>query len=195
MLILEKMITYMINHWFSDDISCDEEKQMYEYGLYKIVGLMITVVVCFIISLILDRVVGGMVFLLSFLIIRTYTGGYHASTPLRCLSIFAVLFTGMMLLTEYLNIFSLQIIIVGSLFGAFTCFLFAPINHPNLHLTLKEKKCLRLKARVLSATILGGIGVCLAMGWVIPVCLSISLALFVNAVLMILGKVLKQNLE
>lgn len=184
----------MIDHWFSEDISCEEEKQIYEYGLYKIVGLTITVVICFIVSLVLNRVAEGMVFLVSFLVVRTYTGGYHAPSPLSCLSIFAVLFTVTLLLAKHLVAFSGPMILIGSLAGIVTCFLFAPINHPNLHLDFEEKKRLQVKSRVLLSTLSLCIWGCLAMGWATPICLYISLALFVNAVLMLLGKALKQDL-
>lgn len=131
-------------HRFAVDISnvfCDihntysaDKKEEIAYGLEIGLSTILTISIVIIISTFFSLTKECIIFLLTFMPLRTYTGGYHATTHLRC---FICLMIDMAIgaickqyvICEYTNIVSIVMIIITII----VVVVFAPVvdkNHP-----------------------------------------------------------------
>ncbi len=61
-----------------------QEQDVYTYGFELIISTIIFFVSIIVISAILSSPISGLVFLITFVPLRLFTGGYHADTYSRC---------------------------------------------------------------------------------------------------------------
>lgn len=163
------------------------------YGFTLIFEKLIVCTVIFILSFLLGKLCEGVIFTVCFLMLRQTTGGFHAKSFSGCFigSIVTVLLTlevFMPLLAKYMIIFKLAFIV------SIICILiFAPINHPDLMLTLEEQRKYRNWSRwVLFVEIgIAGVGFILQMKW--QNC--ILMAIIICAVFIIVAKLLRQEVK
>lgn len=154
---------------------------------------MVTCTVLFGISFLLGKFIEGIVFVVCFLMLRRTTGGFHAKTFLSCLigsitTVILVLEILSSLAEKHVILFGLMIII------SIVCILvFAPVNHPNLMLTLEEQKKHRYWSRwVLFIEIgIAGVSCILQMKWQY----YIMMAIIICAVFIIVAKLLRQEVK
>lgn len=126
-----------------------EDKALYEYGIRIGILIAINIVTALLIGLILGMLWQSILFLIVYSPVRSYSGGYHARSPLTCylLSIpmmFAVLYA---IKTMPWNGY----ILMASMFCALVLIvLLAPVADVNKPLDTKEKIKYRKKALIFS---------------------------------------------
>lgn len=163
------------------------------YGLTIIAEKMIVCAILIAVSVGLGKVKEGIIFAVSFMMLRQVTGGFHATTFLKCLigsvtifvlslEVFANLVNNYRAIATLLCIISCICIIV--------C---APVNHPNLMLSQMEKGRLRFASRVVLsvevALIVLGYIFRLKYQW------HIMMAVIICAFFIIVGKLLRQEVK
>lgn len=62
----------------------DEEYEIYVFGLKQLLISIVNFLTVLLLGLLLQNVIQTCIYVVAFMIIRSYSGGYHASTPLRC---------------------------------------------------------------------------------------------------------------
>lgn len=134
--ICNKLIDYMINKQIIDK----NKKDIYLYGMkltiYKIAYAFIILSIC----LILKRSFFELIlFYLSYMTIRKYSGGYHAPNIQLCMLIFAFTY---FLLEYFILLFSnvdIAIILALSLIFIYIIYHESPVDCENKRLSVKEK--------------------------------------------------------
>ena len=162
------------------------------YGLTLVFEKLIVSTVLFMLSLLLGKFWEGVLFTVCFLMLRQATGGFHAKFP-GCFigSIATVVLTlevFLPLLAKYKIIFGLICII-----SIFCILLFAPVNHPDLMLTLEEQRKHRNWSRGILFMEIGaaGIGTILKMKWQ----QYILMAIIICAVFIVIAKLIRQEVR
>lgn len=163
------------------------------YGLTLVFEKVIVCTVLFIISFLLGKFWEGVVFTVCFLILRQTTGGFHAKSFLGCfigsiVSVVLVLEVFVPLLAKYMILFGVTLVI------SILCILhFAPVNHPDLMLTLEEQRKHRNWSRGILFMEIGaaGIGIILKMKWQ----QYILMAIIICAVFIIVAKLIRQEVR
>lgn len=61
-----------------------EDKELYEYGLHHGLLMIINLLTTVVIGLLFKMVWQSFVFMIAYIPLRTYAGGYHAKTQFRC---------------------------------------------------------------------------------------------------------------
>ena len=69
---------------FSKDAITEEEKEVCAYGMELIISGIISVALVLIIGLITGNIWYAVIYNMMMILIRTYTGGYHANTHAGC---------------------------------------------------------------------------------------------------------------
>ena len=107
-----------------------DEIEKVEYGTVVLLSTLIGFGSIFIIGLIFGKLLETLVFSLIFSILRSFTGGYHATTPLKCNLTYISCYLSTILFSE---IFEKRIIsnIIILLFSVISIFLFSPIENKN----------------------------------------------------------------
>ena len=140
-----KMIAvFLVLHEVIDE----KDMEIYVYGYEALLSGIIDIIIAFSIGLLFNDLLKITVFLIEFVSVRLYTGGYHANTYLKCKILFSAIVISVVIMTrfEYPSIFALFIILVFILM----VFRFTPIENKNKPLTEEQKYEYRRLSRMLS---------------------------------------------
>lgn len=123
----------------------EESWDLYYLGIEVITTTVLTSLLIIACGILLNNCVGSMAFLLCFMTLRGYAGGYHARTRLRCL--FATIFcyvcsAGMMKgLLSVDGIWQALMILSGLVLAVVLFVKYAPVVHPRkkIHEEIREQ--------------------------------------------------------
>lgn len=170
-----------------------EDKELYQYGLRQGLIMIVNVLSAILIGLILGMLWHCIVFLISYIPIRSYAGGYHASTQLRCYWLSNALIL-LVLLGIKLIPWNGYALLAISLFSAIIIFWLAPVEDLNKPLRQIEIVIYKRKARIIFVLLL-----CFSfLLWFAgrkEISVSIVMALQVVSVMLILGVMKNRSKE
>ncbi len=148
--ISKKFISFMCENKFVED----EKREVYEYGINIFLTGILHFVSIVAIGLMMGMIKECLVMFLVFFFVRSYAGGFHASTPTKCY-IFTIVITSLMLvLISVLSKLSSDIIFYSILSLSELAILLIPvIDSPTKRLTHKEKRIFKMASVILSAVI------------------------------------------
>ncbi|HHX11968.1 MAG TPA: hypothetical protein GX731_04040, partial [Clostridiales bacterium] len=98
--MLYVLSTRLVDILLNNKIIKEKERDIYAYGFQIIISSMIGILIVGAIGLIFIRFIESVLFLVVFISIREYTGGYHAKTFLSCSVIFISMFFTLLMFTE-----------------------------------------------------------------------------------------------
>lgn len=79
-----KISERVVNHLICKSIIKYDDHDIYQYGLNRFFTICLNIITILILGIIFNLVLQGIIFAFSFMALRTYTGGYHSKTPVRC---------------------------------------------------------------------------------------------------------------
>lgn len=126
----------------------DEDYEIYQYGLEQLFTSGLDMLTLFVIGLIMGMIWQGIVFVLSFMLLRKYAGGYHASTPLRCYLLTNLVILSVLSVMKYIGI-SIFIYLGVFIVSSIIIFAFSPVEAVNKELDEVEKIIYRKKTIVI----------------------------------------------
>lgn len=160
--MLNKTAVRLARKLLSLQIITEEVFDIYVYGLELLLSFFFSSSVIVIIGAILGRVIETLVFLLVFVLLRSFTGGYHANSYLMC-SIVTFSTYGVVLLLSELFALPLIAYIILAIFGGVMVLAFVPIEHPNKRISDSQKKKYKIVSFILFLTFVAlGILLCCA---------------------------------
>lgn len=117
-------------------IISESDFDLYEYGFNMGITVLLNLISTIVIGVIVGKVFESIAFLVFYIPLRSYAGGYHASTPRRCYFISIVIIMEMLLFIGYVDLSIIYIILL--LVGMVVCFAFAPVEDKNKPLDRDE---------------------------------------------------------
>ncbi len=118
------------------DIISSSDAEWFSYGLVQRCEKLITLCFLFPLGWLLSSFSASFAFYLSFFLLRVRTNGYHSKTFAGCL-LFSVCSECVLFLLILPNLRAIALLWVLAS-STITIFLFAPYDHPNLHMTKEE---------------------------------------------------------
>lgn len=129
-----------------NSVIAEEQKSLYTYGLHQLGITILNVATTLVIGLFVGMVWQGLLFLLAYIPLRRYAGGYHAKTELRCYmaSTLLVLFFlfGIYTIPAHLSVLFPLFLISGAV-----VYFLAPIESMNKPLDKIERMVYRRRSR------------------------------------------------
>lgn len=122
-----------------ENLITPEMFDVYVYGMELLLSFIISTVIILSIGILLHKPMQTIVFLGMFILLRRYTGGYHAKTYLRCKVITISTYLVVIALSELFTPTAIWHILFG-IIGFLTILTLGPIENPNKPLTVGEKK-------------------------------------------------------
>ena len=142
----------------SQKIISDCDMDVYAYGLALLLSFIFNTVIMFVIGIITHRLVETILFLIVFVILRSFSGGYHADTFLKCM---IITFSTYALVISLSAVKVSLIVYLAILFvGFFIVLIKTPIEHPNKEISVRDKKHHKITSVILY-TVFSGLGVVL----------------------------------
>ena len=134
------------NRFVRDGIITEEDKELYTYGMQQGVLILLNIVSTIMIGIILNLVWQSIIFLLAYMPLRSYAGGYHARSQFRCYVvsqfIVVVALIGMRGI-QWTSLTALLSVIIS----AGIIFALTPVEDANKPLDASEKKLYKRKTR------------------------------------------------
>ena len=127
-----------------------DKKEVCAFGLENIISRIFVWIYLFVIGFILNALLEAVLFYLTFLFMRKYAGGYHATTYLHCHTIY--LFSFVVAVMGYRvikNIYGLWWVIPIIAFILLTILLFSPIENPNNPIPIGKRHTFRINSIII----------------------------------------------
>lgn len=126
-----------------------EDKEVYRYGVQQGLNLTLNILTTIIIGVLCGMVYPSILFLVCYMPLRSFCGGYHAKTHLRCYIYSVVMITSILLVAKYtaFNIVLYEVLVLISLI---IILLLAPVEDENKKLDSVEKRVFRKRAYIIS---------------------------------------------
>ncbi|MDW2798903.1 accessory gene regulator B family protein [Clostridium boliviensis] len=158
--MLQRISNGIVSWQIKKNLLKDNQRSLYLYAYEVLLNQIINIVVAVVIAVILRAPMPVLVFLVSYIPLRSYCGGYHAKTNGVCTVVSAILIIITCLLEMYIvGTAALYLPIAGFLISGILIFIFAPVADNNKLLDEEETRRYRLKSRQLwlAEVIAGGI--------------------------------------
>ena len=170
-----------------NDIVDDETSQVCQYGFEIIISTLVGFLLVVFLGICFGELSSAILFYILFVGVRLSTGGYHATTHLRCKLLLCVCCSFTILSTIlFIDYYNLKVQTVIILLYFFTVLLFSPIEHKNAPLdsfTMKRNRIVSIIVSFILATT-----IMLGYYEFKKIAMVSSLTLLVVALLMMLSK-------
>ncbi len=192
--MIHSVALVIADFFVSKDVITEEEKEVCAYGMELIISGIISVALVLIIGLITGNIWYAVVYNIMMVVIRLYTGGYHADTHVGCNVCYCMAFIISMVLLKAQTFIKGDIAIwLVALAGYLIIVLNAPLEHHNKKLTMKQKHDYMIISFILGiASLLISFGLNI-MGVVISdgeYHILCSISSYINIMLLVIGLLL-----
>ena len=185
--ISEKIVVLMVQN----EIIPVEDRELYVYGFHQGFIILVNILTVMVAGFLFNRENEIIVFLAAYIPLRSNAGGYHAKTSFRCyiFSIVMILVVISVIGLPFWNIFN---VIAITTISTGIIIIFAPVEDKNKLLDQKEMQVYK-KRTYITLSFLVGLAVFL---WIVKqkqIAISITLAISVLALMLVLGKIKNQG--
>ena len=146
--MIEDIANLMIDRLFRKEVIAEEDLEIYQYGIINILEYIFNIVPAIIISIVLREWWQGILFTVVFASLRTYAGGYHATTMRKCFVLSMGVFTTSLLVMKYLdipNFICWSLLIISDIIIIFL----TPVEAINKSIDEVERKLYRRKSIII----------------------------------------------
>lgn len=160
--MLSKVATKLTNRLLLSGVISAEEEEIYIYGFELLLSFLFSTAVILAIGIAVQAVLPTIAFLAVFIVLRSYTGGFHARTYAVCSLVTFSVYGVVMLLSHFLTVGYIEYLVMGVI-GVALLIIFAPVKHPNKELTAQDIKRNKIISVVVFILFLSaGVLLCLA---------------------------------
>lgn len=119
-----------------------KNKDVYQYGIELVISSVITFGIMILVGSLLSDYLNAVLFYLSLISLRHFTGGYHSKSYLKCNIVFVVVMIACLKTNAVIGVLSvrLYILIVMAICSLILIFVFSPIENINKKIDEKEKR-------------------------------------------------------
>lgn len=117
-----------------------ENKELYKTGITLILADVINFLIIITISFISQTLIYGFIYLLLFLTVRVFSGGFHAKTYSVCRMTFVCTYIAVLAVAYFIGDNWILYTIMCDIAALITMVFFSPVRHPNKELSDKEIK-------------------------------------------------------
>ena len=147
--IITQMSKRISSFFILNKIIKEEDKEVYEYSLELLLSSLFNLGAVILIALFTRRVLEAALFVLGFVPLRSFAGGYHASTHFRCFLILLFTFSLFILVTYFIpNNFIVPLTIVFTFSSILLVFFLSPVEDSNKPFSDQEAKKFKKKSRL-----------------------------------------------
>ena len=147
MELLTRLSRKIVNDLTRSDIVKAEDAEIYIYGINQILMYSINISSALIIGLIFGKFFEAAVFIVAYCSLRSFAGGYHAKTPLRCYVFSVIVLVGIKYL--YLTEWMYYVVLLAA---ALVVIVLSPVEDKNKPLDEIEYRVYKKRTILIAAT-------------------------------------------
>lgn len=180
------------NYLICKKVIKDDGREIYQYGFEQVFSSLLNIATMLLLGIILGIIYQSLVLILSFMALRSYSGGYHANTPLQCYLLTVMSISAALSIMKFITIdrfICLGLLVLSSV----VILLLSPIGTANKPLDEIEKIIYRKKT-----IIVWSVETCVAIVFIIlditEIHIAITLAQVIISIALIFGNLQCGNL-
>ena len=194
--MIQKLSILLTNKAIKSSICSVDEFDNYVYGFQIFFGKLLTYSLLLIVGIISKKTISLAAYIVPLVILRGYSGGYHAKTQIGC-TVFTCFIAALSILIVNIypdSVYSHWGLGVSTILSSIYILIYTPINHVNLNFSGSEIKQQRklIKIYLLMTIVVIIIFICIKQRELL---LSVCFAVITVAFLMFLAKMLKQEVQ
>lgn len=135
------------------EIIPDDLKEVYVYGFELLFSFLTNTIIILTLGIILNQIICTISFLIVFILVRRFTGGFHAQTYLHCKFFTVGTYLLVLLFSITLNVKPFLFIILG-IIAMLVIIKWGPVENPNKPLTSQDMKKHQIISIILIETLL-----------------------------------------
>ena len=137
-----KIASFISQKLVSSSVIPTNTIDIYTYGLELIISFLVTSFIIVVIGIITSQITSSIMFLLVFILLRRFTGGYHAKTHLRCKLCTVIIYIINLFFINHFE-FTYKQIILLALFGFFVTICFSPVQNEYKPISIERRPYLK----------------------------------------------------
>lgn len=145
--MIEKISCAIVKKFEAFDIVNNENRDIYLFGTYQGLVLIINLISMILIGIAFGQIFECLLYMLLFIPMRSFAGGYHASSPQRCYVYSMACIVLAMLIIKF-TVFNLVIYYIASIISGAVIFNLAPVEDQNKPLDKVEIIHYRVRTQV-----------------------------------------------
>lgn len=146
--MINKLAVRFVEYLITNGAGHEENREAYVYGIEIMVEKIITYTALISIATYLNILIPSSLFVMFFILLRGYTGGYHANTYIGCLVGTITMYLTCTLIVAPLMIHGEMSLFLGLAVTVVLILLLSPVNHPNLDMDSSELMICKKRARI-----------------------------------------------
>lgn len=187
MELLTRLSRKIVNDLTRSDIVKAEDAEIYIYGINQILMYSINISSALIIGLIFGKFFEAAVFIVAYCSLRSFAGGYHAKTPLRCYVFSVIMLIIVLVGIKYLYLTEWMYYVV-LLAAALVVIVLSPVEDKNKPLDEIEHRVYKKRTILIAATELL-IGIVLKLTGLDNLFVAVVYSFVVLSFMLVAGKV------
>jgi len=140
--MLYKVSERLTDRLITKGVITQENKDIYIYGFQLSISFLLSTISIILIGLLIGRLSETALFLIIYILLRSYSGGYHANSYIACFAITIGVYFSVILLSELISVNTISYIIL-SIIGIVLLALLAPVR--NIHKKISSKDGIKYK--------------------------------------------------
>lgn len=132
--ISERITSFLIEN----KVILTEDKDIYSYGLRQLFMMILNITITILLGIIFKELWQSILFSVVYIPLRSYAGGYHARTPMRCTLFSTVMVCIALLLMKFLTFTRISIVVM-LIVSSLIIILLSPVEDKNKPLDDLEK--------------------------------------------------------
>lgn len=153
--ILAKSADRIVSDLVRSGIIEDEDRELYAYGIEQTAVIMINMLSAAVLGLLTGQLVQCALFFLCYIPLRSFAGGFHARTPMRCYIYSMIIVAAVLSILATVD--ERSILFTAAIPAACVILAFSPVEDENKPLDSVEKKRYRSAAlKILVAELICG---------------------------------------
>lgn len=186
------MLDKILNQLIECQTIREEDKDLYAYGLQQGIHIIANILTTIIIGYLFGMVWQTILFMISYLPLRSFAGGFHARTQLRCYLYSIILTVTVLMIIKFIP-WTYFIYMGLALVAGIIIFMLAPIEDCNKRLDRTEKAVYKKLTLIILVTELCVMQLSIGIGLSqISICISVSL--FALSGMLVLGELRNKKL-
>lgn len=189
--MISSVANNITNYLICKKVIKDDDREIYQYGFEQVFSSLLNIATMLLLGIILGKIYQSLVLILSFMALRSYSGDYHANTPLHCYLLTVMSISAALSIMKFITIdrfICLGLLVLSSLI----IITLSPIGTANKPLDEIEKIIYRKKTIIVWC-----IETCVALLFIVfnntEIHSSIVLAQTLVSIALISGKVQTRN--
>ncbi len=185
---MEALTSKFVNRLINNNIIKKEDAEIYSYGFKEMIFIILNLITTLFIGALFNKVFGIILFMIMYIAIRVYAGGYHARTKLKCYMFSILMLTSVCYILKLNLLQSNFLLVILSIISSILILFLAPVEDENkpldeIEIKIYTKRTIRNLIIVFSV-----LGITLIFNKTnLSACICISL--LCNGLVLLVGKI------